>query len=390
MKTFADIGVSDELIEILDSAGFKHPTPIQERSIPLILKGRDLIGQAETGSGKTAACGIPIVQMIEKSINAIQALIIAPTRELALQYLEEVSSFATPLGIKAFVIYGGFDIDIQMAKLKDGVQILVATPGRLCDIIYNQQFPLNNVRFFVIDEADEMLKMGFIEDVNFITRCIVQEHQTLLFSATMPPPIKNLANSYLKNPEHIRLNTEKVQPDNLTHKKINVRPADKERALLEIIRSDDIAQAIIFCNTRSRVEKLYKKIKKDIKGVDYIHGGLSQGRRTGTMNRFRKKNIKYMVTTDVMARGMDISGVSHIINFDVTNNPETYIHRSGRTARMGKKGVSISLVSSREEEMYNEIEKKSEFLPGKLKKSIFKGRNSRNRAGGKNIKRRRG
>ncbi|NLB35324.1 MAG: DEAD/DEAH box helicase [Elusimicrobia bacterium] len=231
---------------------------------------------------------------------------------------------------------------------------------------------MSEIRVFVIDEADEMLRMGFIEDVDFITKCMVQKHQTLLFSATMPAEIKKLAEKYLKDPVHILLNTDKVQPDNLTHKKISVSQADKEKALLEILRSEEISQAIIFCNTRSRVEKLYKKIKKAVKGVDYIHGGLSQGRRTSTMNRFRRKSIKYMVTTDVMARGMDISGVSHIINFDVTQNPETYIHRSGRTARMGKEGVSISLVSSREQDMYSEIEKKSDFKPGKFQKSIFR------------------
>ncbi|NLB35640.1 MAG: DEAD/DEAH box helicase, partial [Elusimicrobia bacterium] len=171
-EKFTDIGISEEFSNILGKEGFYHPTPIQEKTIPLILEGRDLIGQAETGSGKTAACGIPIVQMVDKDINAIQALIIAPTRELAIQYLDEVSSFARPMGLKAFVVYGGFDMDIQMAKLRDGVQILVATPGRLCDIIYNQQFSLSEIRVFVIDEADEMLRMGFIEDVDFITKCM--------------------------------------------------------------------------------------------------------------------------------------------------------------------------------------------------------------------------
>ena len=373
MKTFKDIGINEEINGILAKLGFETPTPIQEESIPLILEGRDIIGQAETGSGKTAACGIPVVQMIDRDVKDIQAMILTPTRELAIQYLNEISSIAVPYGVKPFVIYGGFDMDIQMSKLRQGVQILVATPGRISDIIYNCQFPLSNIKTFIIDEADEMLKMGFIEDVDFIKKCIVQDHQTLLFSATMPPQIKELAQKYLKNAEHIKLNSRKEQPDTLSHRMISVSGRDKEKALRDLLKDGGITQAIIFCNTRRRVEELYRKVKRDIKGTDYLHGGLRQSQRTSIMNRFRKKRIRYIITTDVMARGMDVGGVSHIINYDITDNPETYIHRSGRTARMGREGVSISFVSKREEDKYEEIRKRSGIEPKKKKqKKIFR------------------
>ncbi len=371
MKTFSDIGVNEEIVRILEGIGFKYPTPIQEEAIPLVLEGKDIIGQAETGSGKTAACGIPIVQMIDKSLDAPQAIVLTPTRELAIQYLEEISSIGTPYGVKPFVIYGGFDMDIQMTKLKDGVHVIVATPGRLADIIYNQQFPLSHIKTFVIDEADEMLKMGFIEDVSFIKKCVVREHQTLLFSATMPGPIKKLAGNYMKDAVHIRLNKERIQPDKLTHSVIRVHQSGKEKALKEFLQKEEISQAIIFCNTRRRVEQLYKKIKGSVSNAEYIHGGLPQGKRTSLMGRFRKRKIRFMVTTDVMARGMDISGVSHIINYDVTKNPEIYIHRSGRTARMGREGVSVSFVSSREEENYEEIKKRSDLNPDRKKHSRY-------------------
>ncbi len=372
MKNFTDLGINEEINKILKGIDFKNPTPIQEKTIPLILEGMDLIGQAETGSGKTAACAIPVVQKIDKELNSIQALILTPTRELAIQYLNEVSSIAKPYGVKAFVVYGGFDVGIQMAKLNDGVHILVATPGRLTDIMYNKQFPLDHVKTFIIDEADEMMKMGFIEDIDFIKKCMVHNYQTLLFSATMPPPIKKLAGQYLKNPRHIKLTSERAQPQSLDHSVLRVSRRDKEKALKDFILKEDISQAIIFCNTRNMVEKLAKKMRKMLKGTDYLHGGLKQHHREKILNRFRRRKIRYIITTDVMGRGMDIRNVSHIINYDVSRSAEIYIHRSGRTARMGKKGTSVSFVSSGEQEKFDEIKKKSDIIPKRLKKFRFK------------------
>lgn len=367
MKNFKELGINSEINSILKAMDFHKPTPIQEKTIPAILQGRDLIGQAETGSGKTAACGIPLVQMVDKNSDRVQVLVIAPTRELAIQYLNEVSSIGKPYGVKAFVVYGGFDIGIQMAKLRDGVQILIATPGRLTDIIYNRQFPLDSVKTFVIDEADEMLKMGFIEDVDFIKKCMVHQHQTLLFSATMPPAIKKLAGKYLKNAEHIKLNKSQAQPENLNHCVIRVKSRNKEKALKKYLSEEDITQAIIFCNTRRRVEKLFRRTRKSVKKTDFIHGGLKQNQREKIIRRFRRQRIRYIFTTDVMARGMDIRNVSHIINYDVSHNPDVYIHRSGRTARMGKEGMSVSFVCSRENEMFKKIKEKSDINPKTLK-----------------------
>ncbi|MFH1415994.1 MAG: DEAD/DEAH box helicase [Elusimicrobiota bacterium] len=363
MKYFNDIGINDELVRILKTKGFVHPTSIQEEAIPLILEGRDLIGQAETGSGKTAACGIPLIQLVDKSINAIQILILTPTRELAMQYLDEVNSFANPYGVTSFVVYGGFDKGIQLSKLKSGVQILVATPGRITDIIYNNQFPLASVKTFVIDEADEMMKMGFIEDIDFIRSCIIQEYQTLFFSATMPPPIKRLTKKYLKDAVHIRLNKEQIQPDRLAHAVVKVGRREKKRALKVIFDRENIVQALIFCNTRTRAAGLYKDIKAAVEGVEFLHGGMDQRIRTRIVDRFRKKKIKYLITTDVMARGIDIREVSHIVNYDIPDSPDMYIHRSGRTARLGKAGISISFVSTEDNQSYNRIREEAGIRP---------------------------
>jgi len=363
MKNFAELGINRPLADILKKKKFETPTDIQEKTIPLILSGKDLIGQAETGSGKTAACAIPLIQQIDKKVNDVQVLILTPTRELALQYLTEVSSIAIPYGVTPFVVYGGFNRDIHLAKLRDGVQILVATPGRLIDIIYNNYFSLEHLKTLVIDEADEMLKMGFIEDVDFINDCIVQRHQTLLFSATMPDPIKRLAKKYMKDAVHIRLNREQIVPVNLKHCFIRVERRNKERALKEILSKEDIPQAIVFCNTRNRVKDVFRSIRSAVRGIDYLHGGLEQNVRTIIVDKFRKKKTKHLITTDVMARGIDISSVSHIINYDLPRNPEIYIHRTGRTARLGNKGTAVSLVSSADKELYDDIKKISGIHP---------------------------
>ncbi|MFH1352533.1 MAG: DEAD/DEAH box helicase [bacterium] len=363
MGNFADLGINQSLVRILKGNKFERPTDIQEKTIPLILKGKDLIGQAETGSGKTAACVIPLIQQIDKKLNDVQVLILTPTRELALQYLTEVSSIAIPYGVTPFVVYGGFNRDIHLAKLRDGVQILVATPGRLIDIIYNDYFSLEHLKTLVIDEADEMLKMGFIEDVDFINDCIVQKHQTLLFSATMPDPIKRLTKKYMKDAVHIRLNREQVSPVNLKHYFIRVERGNKEAVLKELLSKGDIPQAIVFCNTRHRVKDVFSNIRSAVRGIDYLHGGLEQNVRTSIVEKFRKNKTRYLITTDVMARGIDISSVSHIINYDLPRHPEIYIHRTGRTARLGNKGTAVSLVSTADKELYEDIKGIADIRP---------------------------
>ena len=371
-QSFEEAGLSEISARGAALAGFEKPTGIQTKVIPAVAMGHDIVACSETGSGKTAACGIPLVQKIDTGINAVQVLILTPTRELALQYLDEVSSIGTPYGIKPFVVYGGFSKDIHLAKLKDGVHLLVATPGRLIDIIYNNYFSLEHLKTLVIDEADEMLKMGFLEDVDFIKSCIVQKHQTLLFSATMPAPIKRLAEKYLKDAVHIRLNQERVVPKNLSHCFISVGRRHKEKALTELLSKEHIRQAIIFCNTRTRVKSVFKNVRQSIHGIDYLHGGLDQNVRTRILEKFRDKKIKYLVTTDVMARGIDISGVSHIINYDLHKNLDIYIHRTGRTARLGKEGTAISLITPEDRPLFEEIKANAGITAVRFKPDVYK------------------
>jgi ATP-dependent RNA helicase DeaD len=269
-----------------------------------------------------------------------------PTRELALQYVREICEIAKKTDVIGFAVYGGHPMDIQVGKLQHGVHILVATPGRLIDLLYNSPLRLSEVRTFILDEADEMLNMGFIDDVKFVLSCLVHEHQTLLFSATMPREIKSLAANHLKDPVTVELNVEQVAPQSLEHRFQTVRGHHRLQMLKEFLQRKEVKQAIIFCNSRRNVEKLHDQLRKDFDSVESIHGGLEQSKRTSLFNRFRKMNIKFMIATDVASRGLDFSHVSHVINYDFPNNPQAYTHRTGRTARMGRKGVALTYLTS--------------------------------------------
>jgi ATP-dependent RNA helicase DeaD len=338
----SELNLQPAIIQGLQKAGYEELTPIQQQTLEPILAGRDLIAKAETGSGKTAACAIPILEKIDPHLKEVQALILVPTRELALQYVEEITKIAQFTSIQAFAVYGGFSMDIQKGKLAHGVHVLVATPGRLIDLLYNSPLSLSNVRTFVLDEADEMLDMGFLPDVEFVFSCLVHEHQTLLFSATMPPEIKTLAQRYLKNPVVIELNVEKVAPESLTHTFYQVRPHHRLEALLEYLRKENPRQAILFCNSRRSSEQLYNHLKKELDSVEIIHGGLEQSRRTSLFRRFKRLDIRYMIATDIASRGLDFSHTTHVINYDFPTHPESYTHRTGRTARMGRQGVALT------------------------------------------------
>jgi len=321
-------------------------TPIQDRTLSHILAGKDLLATAETGSGKTSACGIPLVQRIDTGHNEIQVLILVPTRELALQYVEEIDSIAKFMDVHPFAIYGGFDMDIQKAKLQSSVHILVATPGRLIDLIYQGRISLSSVATLVLDEADEMLKLGFLEDINFIISCLIHEHQTLLFSATMPPEVKHLAETYLKDPVIIELNLDQRAPQSLEHQFVMVRPADRVQFMLDYLRKEKIRQAIVFCNSRLNADKLFTQLKGRVAALEIIHGGLEQPKRTSIIRRFRRLGIEVMIATDLAGRGLDFLQVSHIINYNFPQNNEIYTHRTGRAARMGRKGIALTLVST--------------------------------------------
>jgi len=346
---FSELGLKTEILKALTDMGYQELTPIQERTFSPILSGRDLLARAETGSGKTAACGIPLVQMIDPSLNAIQALILVPTRELALQYVEEIDKISRFVDVIPFAIFGGFPMEIQKAKLSDGVHILVATPGRLIDFLYNStSIDLSSVRTLVLDEADVMLKMGFVEDIDFIMSCLVHEHQTLFFAATMPEEINRLIKDYLKEPVRMELNKEQVAPQSLVHHFQYMGRCHRLNALIEYLKKERISQGIIFCNSRNHGEKLIKELEEKFKSIEYIHGGLEQSRRTSIFERFRRNEITFMVATDLASRGLDFSHVSHVINYDYPRGLESYTHRTGRTGRMGRSGIAMTFVTDQE------------------------------------------
>jgi ATP-dependent RNA helicase DeaD len=346
---FSELDLKPEILTALADMGYEDLTPIQEETFFPVLNGKDLLARAETGSGKTAACGIPLVQRVDPSVNAIQALILVPTRELALQYVEEIDHISKYSGVVPFAVFGGFSMEIQRAKLKDGVHILVATPGRLIDFLYNTtSIDLSSVRTLVLDEADEMLKMGFIEDVDFILSCMIHEHQTLFFAATMPEEINRLIRTYLKEPVRVELNKEQVAPQSLAHHFQFTGRRDRLKALIEYLKNEKISQAIIFCNSRHHGEKLTRDLEGTFKSLGYIHGGLEQSKRTSIFERFRRNEITFMVATDVAGRGLDFSHVSHVINYDYPCDAESYTHRTGRTGRMGRAGIAMTFVTDEE------------------------------------------
>jgi ATP-dependent RNA helicase DeaD len=344
---FTELELEGEILRALKEIGYEDMTPIQELTMPHIMAGRDLLGLAETGSGKTGACAVPLIQRIDANTNAIQALILVPTRELALQYVMEIDSIATHTKVVPFAVFGGFDMGIQRAKLRHGVHILVATPGRLIDFLWNTDLvDLTKVLTVVLDEADEMLKMGFVEDIDFIMSCLIHEHETLLFSATMPTTIDRLAATYLNDPVRVELNKDQRAPQSLIHSFEHVGRGRFE-SLLEYLNSEEIVQAIVFCNSRDNGTDLMNSLKKKFTSVEYIHGGLDQDRRISIFNRFRSKKIKFMVATDVAGRGLDFSHVSHVINYDFPPSSEIYTHRTGRTGRMGREGTAMTFVANR-------------------------------------------
>ena len=345
---FTDLDLKPKILTALRDMQYVELTPVQEKTFPHVLAGRDIIAKAETGSGKTAACAVPIVQMVDTSLKAVQALVLVPTRELALQYVGEISDIARRTNIAPSAVYGGFPIQIQTAKLNHGVEILVATPGRLIDLLRNTKLSLSNVRTFVLDEADEMLNMGFISDVEFIINCLIHEHQTLLFSATMPKEVSKLAQKYLKDPLTINLSRDQTAPQNLQHHFMQINNKNRLESLLKYMNNARPKQAIIFCNSRIGAEKLHNHLKKKLSSTEIIHGGLDQSRRTSLFNRFRKLEIKIMVATALASRGLDFTHATHVINYDFPADTDAYTHRTGRTARMGRKGIALTLFTKRD------------------------------------------
>jgi len=346
--TFEEMGLSQPVIRALSKMGFEAPTAIQELAIVPAMEGRDMIGQAQTGTGKTAAFAIPLVERIGRDERAVRGLIVTPTRELAVQVAEEINSIGLVKGIRALPIYGGQDINLQIRSLKSRPQIIVGTPGRLLDHVRRKTIRLEEVFFVVLDEADEMLNMGFIEDIETILRHITGDRQMLLFSATMPAPVQELARRFMRNPELIRVKTKEVTLPGIVQHYIEVHDRQKFDILCRLLDIQAPELAIIFCRTKRRVDEVSEALKKRGYLADGIHGDLTQSKRDRVMSNFKSGNAEILVTTDVAARGLDINGISHVYNFDIPQDPDSYVHRIGRTGRLGKAGAAVTLVTHRE------------------------------------------
>ncbi|AFV03771.1 Cold-shock DEAD-box protein A [Dehalobacter sp. UNSWDHB] len=348
MSNFFEIGLSSVLTQAISEMGFEETTPIQERTIPLVLEGKDIIGQAQTGTGKTAAFGIPMIERMKPDRESIKALVVTPTRELAIQVAEELNRIGQFKGVRSLPIYGGQDIDRQIRSLRNRPQIIVGTPGRLMDHMRRRTIRLQQVETVVLDEADEMLSMGFVEDIENILKEVPEQRQTLLFSATMPKSILDLAQRFMQNPEYISMKTKEIIVPQIEQCYVEVQEKQKFDVLCRLLDIQSPDLAIVFGRTKRRVDELFEALSKRGYSAEGIHGDLTQARRDMVMRHFKEGLTEILVATDVAARGLDISGVTHVYNFDVPQDPESYVHRIGRTGRAGKGGQAITFVTPRE------------------------------------------
>ncbi|KRK88128.1 DEAD/DEAH box helicase [Lentilactobacillus sunkii] len=362
---FSELGLSDHLLTAISNSGFEEATPIQAETIPMVLKGEDVIGQAQTGTGKTAAFGLPILQKIDFDNPNVQALIISPTRELAIQTQEEIYRLGKDEKAKVQVVYGGADIRRQINALKGHPQIIVGTPGRILDHIRRHTLKLEHVKTLVLDEADEMLNMGFLDDIEDIIKQTPKERQTLLFSATMPAQIKRVGVQFMKDPHQVTIKAKELTTDLIDQYYVRVKEYEKFDTMTRFFDVQDPEVTIVFCRTKRRVDEVSKGLVARGYKAAGLHGDLTQARRTQIMQEFKAAKIDILVATDVAARGIDISGVTHVYNYDIPQDPDGYVHRVGRTGRAGKHGVSITFATPNEMDYLREIEKltKVRMLP---------------------------
>ena len=363
--TFKELGISAGIVKALEENGLKMPFPIQEAAIPYILKGVDVIGQAHTGTGKTAAFSLPLLTKLKPN-GPIQVLILVPTRELAMQVTNEINKFARYIHVRTVSVYGGQSIGIQHDLLRKGAQIVVATPGRLIDHVKRGSIHLDHVKFVVLDEADRMLDMGFIDDIKFILFYVNEDRQTCLFSATMPPEISRLAQEYMRDVREIRLNEEELSLETIDQSYLIVDEKEKFKHLCDFIKNRDKKQTIVFAATKQRTHRLAGELKHTGFNAVTIHGDLSQKQRDNAMYRFKNGTDDILVATDIAARGIDVPAVGHVINYDVPGDPLIYFHRIGRTARAGGTGRAISLVSHDRVDDFSRILNQTEHLIRKL------------------------
>ena len=349
LAKFRDLGLSEMMLNCLHKKGFEEPTPIQARTIPFLLANeKDLIGKAQTGTGKTAAFGIPIIENIVPNSKKVQAIILAPTRELAIQVTEELSSFAEEQKTRVIAVYGGQPIERQISRLQRGVDIVVGTPGRVIDHLQRRTLDLSHVKYVVLDEADEMLNMGFVDDIESILKAAPKERRTVLFSATMPSHIERLAKNYMMDYELISVLSEKVNRDNIQQVYFEVSQQDKFESLFRIIDVEESFYGMVFCRTKVDADEIAHKLANRGCRAEAIHGDLSQGQREKVLQKFRARQVTALVATDVAARGIDIGDLTHVINYSIPQDPESYVHRIGRTGRAGKSGVAITLITPSE------------------------------------------
>ena len=348
-KTFSDLGLSAKVLQAINKKGFEEPTAIQSMTIPVMLRDdTNIIAQAQTGTGKTAAFGLPLIEMIKADSKTVQALILVPTRELAIQVSEEINSLKGAKDIKTVPIYGGQSIDEQLRRLKKGVHIVVGSPGRVIDHLHRKTLKLGNIQHLILDEADEMLNMGFIEDMEEIMKHTNPDKRTLLFSATMPRKIKDLARKYMDGYELLAVKKEQLT-SNLTEQiYFEVKASDKFETLTRIIDIKDDFYGLVFCRTKSDVDSVATHLKDRGYDADAIHGDISQAQREKTLTKFKKQKINILVATDVAARGIDVNNLTHVINYALPQDPESYVHRIGRTGRAGHEGTAITFITPSE------------------------------------------
>src|SRR3954465_2771110 len=347
--SFKELGLSEGLQQTLEELGYAEPTPIQAQAIPELLNGHDVIGQAQTGSGKTAAFGLPMLEYIDPENEETQAIVLTPTRELCIQVTQALRAYAEHLeGVNVVAVFGGAPIREQQSRLRHGAQIVVATVGRMMDLISRKSLVLTAARYVVLDEADEMLDLGFIEDVEKILRMCPSGRQTLLFSATMPGPVAKLAERYMYDPVTIRVTPRKLTVDSVEQAYVMVEPRKKLERLVQVLKAEEPEQAIIFVRTKIGAARLGRELADKGLHVKALHGDLSQGQRDGVMISFKEHKTPLLVATDIAARGLDIEHVTHVINYDLPNNGEIYVHRIGRTGRVGRTGRAITFVTSKQ------------------------------------------
>jgi ATP-dependent RNA helicase DeaD len=357
MSSFAELGLTEPLLESLAHLGYERPTPIQEQAIPALREGLDVMGQAQTGTGKTAAFGLPMLEFVDPGEPEVQAIVLTPTRELCIQVTQALRAYGEPRDIDVVAVFGGAPIRDQAARLNRGAQVVVGTVGRVLDMVGRHHLLLDNARYVVLDEADEMLDLGFLEDVETILARCPAGRQTALFSATIPKEIRRLAEKFMHDPVEIQVRAATLTIDTVDQFYVEVADGEKPDALTRVLKAEDPEQAIVFVRTKIGVDRLARKLNDAGVRVKALHGDMSQGQRDGVMIAFKGGRERLLVATDVAARGLDITGVSHVVNYDIPNSPDVYVHRIGRTGRAGEAGRAITLITPRQRRDLEAIER---------------------------------